>query len=144
MVGLTSSVFQISFFTPQGRLFEGKAGSLIIPGYDGQWGVLRNHCPMLCVLGFGLVRIEQVVDRPNAYFIVNGGFLRVNENTATVLAYDVTTFEKMEPAKAKDLLAQARSIIHGGEYISSQTDEVMDFRKAALIVRMGQYARIDA
>ncbi len=144
MGSLTSSVFQISFYTPQGKLFEGKAGSLVIPGYDGQWGVLRNHCPLLCVLGFGLVRIEQVVGRPNAYFLVNGGFVRVNDNTATVLAYDVMTFEKMEPEKAKDLMARARSIVHGGEYISSQTDETMDFEKAAQIVRMGQYARIEA
>jgi F0F1-type ATP synthase epsilon subunit len=99
---------------------------------------------MLCVLGFGLVRIEQVVGRPNAYFLVNGGFVRVNENTATVLAYDVTTFEKMDPDKAKDLMARARSIVHGGEYISTQTEEAMDFQRAAQIVRMGQYARIEA
>lgn len=145
MVSQTGGVFHVAFYTPQGKLYDGPAGLLIIPGHDGQWGLLRNHCAMMCVLGWGLVRIEQIANRPNAYFLINGGFARFNENTATILAYDVTTFEGMDPQKAKALAAHARSVMDGTESAEPQEGQPpLDVRKAAMIVRMSQYARIES
>jgi F-type H+-transporting ATPase subunit epsilon len=145
MASPTGSVFHVSFYTPQGKLYDGPAGLLIIPGHDGQWGLLRNHCPMMCVLGYGLVRIEQIPDHPNAYFLINGGFARFNENTATILAYDVTTFEGMDPQKAKDLVAHAHCVVDGTEPAEPQEGlTLLNPRKAAMIVRMSQYARIES
>ncbi|MBN1127304.1 MAG: ATP synthase F1 subunit epsilon [Sedimentisphaerales bacterium] len=138
MVGFASAVFQVQLLTPQGKLLDCRAGSLILPGHDGQVGILRNHAPILVKLGMGLMRVEQIRDRTNAYFVVNGGFARVNNNQAAVLAFDVITFEGMEKQEADKMLQRARSVVYGGGYIRQM--EEMDVRKAALIVRMADYA----
>jgi len=135
MVGYSSGVFHVVMLTPHGRLLECRASSVVMPGHDGQMGILRNHAPILVKLGFGLLRVEGVVGRPGAYFIVNGGFARVSENNLTILAYDVTTFEGIENKDAQKMLAKAKSIVFGGRYISQMED--MEVKKAALVVRMG-------
>jgi F-type H+-transporting ATPase subunit epsilon len=142
MVGFFSGVFRVVLLTPHGRLLDCRAGSVVLPGHDGQLGILRNHAPMLIKLGVGLMRVEGITGRSNAYFVVDGGFVRVSENNVTILAYDVTTFEGMDKETANEMFSRARSVVHGGGYIR-QIDE-MDVKKASLIVKMGQMALIDA
>jgi F-type H+-transporting ATPase subunit epsilon len=140
MVGWATGVFRFVLLTPQGKLLDCRAGSVVVPGHDGQLGVLRNHAPLLCKLGLGLVRVEQIVGRENACFVVNGGFARVSENHMAVLAYDVTTFEDMEPHEIQALLAQARDTIAAGSKGQADPAEV---QKARLILRMARYAGVE-
>ncbi len=140
MVGWATGVFRFVLLTPQGKLLDCRAGSVVVPGHDGQLGVLRNHAPLLCKLGLGLVRVEQIVGRENACFVVNGGFARVSENHMAVLAYDVTTFEGMEPDAIQGLLVHAREIIAAGSRGRADPTEV---QKARLILRMAKYTGVE-
>lgn len=133
--------FRVILLTPSSRLLDCRVGSLILPAYDGQIGILRNHAPMVCELGLGLMYARQIPDKPDRYYMIEGGFVRVCENNVTVLAYDVTTFEGMEPQQAADMLAEARQIVVGSEYIRAQKGPV-DYERAALISRMGELAGI--
>ncbi len=141
MVGLSSGVFHISLLTPRGKLLACRAAHLVLPGHDGQTGILRNHAPMMCKLGNGLLRVEGIMGRKDAYFIVDGGFVRISENNVTVLAFDVTTFEGLAPDDAQKMLARASSVVYGGGYIG-QMDR-MNHDRAAMIVKMGKLARIE-
>lgn len=141
MVSLSSGVFNLVLLTPQGKLLDCRCGSLVLPGHDGQLGILRNHAPMLCKLGFGLMKVEDIAGRDTgAYFVVDGGFARVSENQVTVLAYDITTFEGLEAEEARKLLQEAQKTASKGEYIDLVKDSPI--KKAALIVKMGQYAKV--
>ncbi len=142
MVGFFSGVFRVVLLTPHGRLLDCRAGSVVLPGHDGQLGILRNHAPMLVKLGVGLMRIEGIAGRSDACFVVDGGFVRVSENNVTVLAYDVITFEGMDKEMAEEMFSRARSVVHGGDYIRQIDD--LDVKKASLIVKMGQMVLIDA
>jgi len=139
MVSWTSGYFRFVLLTPHGKQLECRAGSVIIPGHDGQLGILRNHAPMLCKLGLGLVRVEHIADRPDAYFLVDGGFARVSENHVAVLAYDVTTFEGLESNEVQAVLAEAHDRIEAGAHGRGDPDAV---QKARLILRMATYAGV--
>lgn len=142
MVGLYTGVFRVVLLTPHGKLIDCRAGSLVLPGHDGQLGILRNHAPMLCKLGIGIVKVENIQGREGAYFVVNGGFARISENFVTVLAYDVTTFENMDKKEAEEVYSRARSVVYGGGYIR-QIDQ-LDTEKAKLLVQMGQLANVSS
>lgn len=141
MVEYSSGIFKVTLLTPEAKILECRAGSLILPGYDGQFGILRNHAPMLCKLGMGIMQVKDIPGRDGAFFLVNGGFVRVSENNVTVLAYEVTTFEGMERAEAEKILAHAKSVVVGKAYIRSQI-EAMDHGKAAMLVKLGQYSAL--
>ena len=141
MVGLSHGKFRVVLLTPRAGLLDCRAGSLVLPGHDGYYGVMRNHCPMLCTLSRGIMQVREIPGRDDAFFVVEGGFVQVSENEVKVLAYEVTTFERQDKKTIEQMLYHARSVIAGGQYIRSQQDAI-DYDKARLISRMADLAGI--
>ena len=141
MVGLSQGKFRVVLQTPKASLLDCRAGSLVLPGSEGYFGVLRNHCPMLCSLDKGIMQVREIVGREDAFYIVEGGFVQVGENHVTVLAYEATTFEGKNEKAIEKMLYQARSVAAGQEYIRTQ-QEAIDLKKARLIGRMAELAGI--
>lgn len=141
MVGISRGKFRVVLLTPKAKLLDLRCGSVVLPAHDGQLGILRNHSPLLSELGFGIMQVREIPDRLDAFYVINGGFVRVNENHVTVLAYDVVTFEGMEEKAIETLLSHAHSVVVGQEYIRSQ-QEAMDHKKAKFIVHMAELAGI--
>lgn len=140
MVKISTGTFRFVLRTPQGTLIDCRSGSLIFPAHDGQQGVLRNHAPMLCKMGLGIIQVKDIHDRNDAFFLVNSGFARISENFITVLSHDVTTFEGLGDEEAEEMLSKAKSHVAGGAYFSAQTGEAVDLQKAKLIVKMSEMA----
>ena len=128
--------------TPRASLLDCRAGSLMLPGNDGYFGVLRNHCPMLGTLDRGIMQVREIPGRADAFFVVEGGFVQVVENHVTVLAYAATTFEGKDEKTIDAMLRGARSVVAGQDYIRSQ-QEAIDYGKARMIVRMAELAGIE-
>ena len=143
MVGLTRGIFRTILLTPKAKLLDCRAGSLILPAHDGQRGILRNHCPMLAKLSLGVLQVRDITNRPDAFYILEGGFVRVTENHVTILAYDAITFEGMDPEEIRHMISDAQSVIVGKEYIRTQRKEV-DMERARLIVRMAHLAGVES
>lgn len=141
MVGFSYGKFHIVLLTPKAKLLDCRCGSIVLPAYDGQLGILRNHCPVLSELGFGIMQVHEIVGRPDAYFIINGGFVRVSENHVTVLAYDVITFEGMSQEEIERLTSHAQSVVAGQDYIRTQ-QEAIDQKKAKFIVQMAEMVSV--
>lgn len=141
MVGFSRGTFRFVLLTPAGKLLDCKAGALVLPGHDGFRGVLRNHAPMLCKLGVGIMEVREIAGRGDAFFLVDGGFARISENFVTVLAEEVTTFEGMERDEAEAIVSKARSIVVGGAYIRSQIGAI-DVKKARQLVKLARLSSI--
>ena len=60
MVGLSSGVFRCVLMTPEGKVFDCRPGQIILPAHDGLIGILRNHAPMLCELGSGILEVRDI------------------------------------------------------------------------------------
>ena len=50
--------FSVSVVTPEGPAFEGEAEMLIVPGADGEIGVLARHAPLVAMLKAGNTRVH--------------------------------------------------------------------------------------
>jgi F-type H+-transporting ATPase subunit epsilon len=70
---------------PTGVVFEGEIDSLKGPGWEGGFGVLKNHAPYLVRLVAGRL-ILQDDDGAETYGAdITGGFLLIARNDCTVL-----------------------------------------------------------
>jgi F-type H+-transporting ATPase subunit epsilon len=76
--------FNLSVISPEQRLFEGPAQFVVVPGHDGEIGILHDHAPLMALLGEGMLRIE--TESGAQRFHVSGGFLQVTENEVSVLS----------------------------------------------------------
>ena len=143
MGGLSRGKFRVVLLTPKAKLLDTRVGSVVVPAHDGQMGILRNHCPTLTELGFGIMQVGEIADRPDAFYIIEGGFVRISENHVTVLAYAVTTFEGKTAETVDSMVSHASSVIAGQEYIRSQQESISR-KKAEFITRMAELASIQS
>lgn len=142
MVGLpTKTAFHVVLLTPRARLLDCRAGVVVIPCSDGERGILRNHCPLLTGLSQGIMQVRGIHDRPDAFFVLEGGFARFSENNLTVLAYDAITFEGLAFDKVQDMISRAKNAVLVPGLIKSETQRV-EMTRNRLIVRMAEMASL--
>ena len=141
MVSISRGTFRCVLLSPKGKLLDCRTGSVILPAHDGMRGILRNHTPMLCELGLGIVEVKEIAGRKDAFFLIDGGFCRISENYVTIVAYDVLTFEGMDREQAESIVSKAREIVVGKAYIRQQLGQV-DLERAGYIVKLGKLSSI--
>ena len=117
----------------------------MVPAYDGQLGILRNHCSIMTELGLGIATLKDCYSLDDEslgdkYFLIDGGFLRASENNVTILAYDVTAFEGISMDEVDKLVAKADEVLAADAY-SPQIRE-KHVKKAMLIKQLADLAAI--
>ena len=91
------AVFHFELVSPDKLLFNGPAQSVLVPGSDGDFVVLRDHAPVMTSLRPGVVAIEEEGGKTSRYF-VRGGFADVNPGGLIVLAETALPAEDISAA----------------------------------------------
>ena len=72
-------------------VYSGDVESVVVPGAEGQLGILANHASLMSILSTGLIRL--ISEGNEVRFNVDGGFIEVNKNSVTILADSCETVE---------------------------------------------------
>lgn len=74
---------QLKIISPEKMLFQGAVLSVILPGTDGEFGILPDHAPLIASLRKGDISYEIEKGSPE---IVNieSGFVEVKKNVVTI------------------------------------------------------------
>lgn len=80
-------VLTVNIVTPDGIIYDHQATMLIVKALDGQLGIMANHLPLVAPLQIDEVRVKRA-DNPEKEdaIAVNGGFMEVSDNVASVVA----------------------------------------------------------
>ncbi|MCX7832563.1 MAG: ATP synthase F1 subunit epsilon [Actinobacteria bacterium] len=107
-------------------LYAEEADMVVVPGYEGELGILPLHIPMVSILTRGEIRIKHKdhID----YFYIEDGFLEVKEDRAVILASEAIPAQEIEPEvelkaqeEIKRMIEQAKE---KGEDFSSLLEEL--------------------
>ncbi|MBL8550056.1 MAG: F0F1 ATP synthase subunit epsilon [Hyphomonadaceae bacterium] len=83
--------------SPERELFNGEVDQVVVPGTEGEFGVLPNHAPVISMIRPGALRIfDGGVERR---IFVDGGFADVTPAGLTVLAEDAVDLASVDAAK---------------------------------------------
>ncbi len=96
--------------TPEGRVFEGRAQMVVVPGAEGELGVLPRHAPIVARLKVGEVRVKLEGNEWRSWAI-NEGYFRMQFDKATVLAEDAVAAADIDVALAQAEAESARARI---------------------------------
>lgn len=97
----------------QDRLvFEGPADIVIVPGMDGEMGILPNHAPLLSTLGYGILKVRH--QNREEDFAVAGGVIEVQPEIITVLADSAENVAEIDIARAEAAKRRAEEILKKG------------------------------
>jgi len=81
----------LEILTPEKRIYSGDVYGVQLPGISGLFEVLNRHAPMVSALTKG--RIKVLVNQKggnNQLFSIEGGFVEILNNKATVLVEGAT------------------------------------------------------
>jgi F-type H+-transporting ATPase subunit epsilon len=95
-----------SLVSPARELFAGEVDHVVVPGAEGEFGVLARHAPLMATIRPGALRILN--DGQERRIFVNGGFADVTPDGLTVLAEDAVDLESFDVAGLEADLKNAR------------------------------------
>ena len=113
--------FSVSLVTPDGAAFEGEAVMLIVPGADGEIGVLARHAPLIATLKAGSTRVH-VSDGDVREFATGPGFFKVELDRAIALVDDAVNAREIDDARARAQLEESRAELERVERGESSAD----------------------
>jgi F-type H+-transporting ATPase subunit epsilon len=80
-------------------VYEGDVDIVVLPGTDGEMGILPHHAPLLTTLKFGLIKVRT---RSDEYvFTVAGGVAEIQPTVVTVLADAAENVQEIDVARAE-------------------------------------------
>ncbi len=82
--------------SPENLIFNDEAGMIIVPGKDGDLGVLPGHSKVMSSLRPGRVMVYGEDKNLLKAFFVSGGFAEINPEKCIVLAESVLELNTLE------------------------------------------------
>jgi F-type H+-transporting ATPase subunit epsilon len=98
--------------TQERIVFSNDVDIVIIPGVEGQMGILPHHTALLTALGFG-----EVVTRRQGqeeYFAIGGGFAEVQPDHVIILADSAESANEIDVDRAQQARARAEQAMKEG------------------------------
>ena len=109
--------FPFELVSPERLLFTGPVESVVVPGTEGEFTVLKDHAPFMSTLKPGLITIVEGGAKTSRLF-VRGGFADVNPSGLTILAEIAIPLADLNPAALDAELKDA-----GEDLADATTDE---------------------
>ena len=81
-----ADTLHFSLVSPERELFSGAVAHVVVPGGEGEFGVLAQHAPLMSTIKPGLLRI--FTGEREVRMFINGGFADVTPGGLTILAED--------------------------------------------------------
>jgi F-type H+-transporting ATPase subunit epsilon len=94
------------------KVFEGDADIVVLPGTDGEMGILPHHAPLLTTLKIGIIKVRS--GGKEEIFTIAGGVAEVQPDVVTVLADAAENVEEIDVARAEAARRRAEEILAKG------------------------------
>ena len=107
------STLHLETVTPETCTFSGKARSVVLPGVEGELGILPEHMPLLTQVVPGEIRVV-TEDGSELNLAVGEGFLEVRPDRVSVLADMAILEEEIDEKAAEEAVARAQQKITEG------------------------------
>jgi F-type H+-transporting ATPase subunit epsilon len=103
---------QLEIVTPERRAYSGTVDAVVVPGIEGELGILPHHAPLISTLGVGVLRMRSGGQEEE--FAIAGGFLQVRPDKVVVLAETADMASEIDLERAQAARREAERAIAEG------------------------------
>ena len=93
---------------PEREVLATEADMVVVPGSEGDFGVLHGHAPLISTVRPGVLEVLQG-NKVEQRFIVVGGFAEVTPERCTVLADEATPVAQLSRTEAEQRIKDAEA-----------------------------------
>ena len=105
-----NELIHLEVVTPMGMIYDGEVSAVVLPGSEGEFGVLKGHASLVSSLKAGVIDIQKENDK-HEFIAIDSGYAEVNEFKITVLAKGAVAINAGGDSEVAKNLAQAKELI---------------------------------
>jgi len=103
---------QLEIVTPERLAYSDTVDSVVLPGAEGEMGILPHHAPLLATLGVGELRIRKGGEEE--FFAIAGGFVQVRPDKVVVMAETADLASEIDLERAQEARREAERALETG------------------------------
>ena len=102
----------LEIVTPERLAYSDEVDAVVLPGSEGEMGVLPHHAPLVSTLGVGELRIRKGGTEES--FAIVGGFVQVRPDRVVVMAETADMASEIDLETAQEARREAERALESG------------------------------
>lgn len=86
--------FNVEIISPNTTFFKSEAIEVVIPSYEGQMGILKDHISLITFLRPGLIIVKK--DNEKISFFIEDGIVEFSDNNLLILSATIKSLDKLD------------------------------------------------
>jgi F-type H+-transporting ATPase subunit epsilon len=122
---------RLEIVTPEKRAYSDDVDSVVLPGSEGELGILPHHAPLLSLLGAGELRVRKGGTEES--FAIVGGFVQVRPDKIVVMAETADLAAEIDLERAEEARREAERALEVGFVEPADLAQARAALQAALV-----------
>ena len=127
-----SDKFTVEIITPNQTILKTETSEVIIPSYEGQMGILKEHIPLITFLRPGIISIQDLEKK----YHVEEGTVEFSNNNLLILTSTAKDINDLNQGSIQDLLNIADSKVSDNN--SSDKEKYISSHKISTLKEISQ------
>jgi F-type H+-transporting ATPase subunit epsilon len=102
---------KLEIVTPEKRIFSDEVDTAVLPGIEGELGILPQHAPLVTVLKPG--ELSYTTGGKTSYLAVGEGFVEVTAGSVAVMTDMAVNEAEIDEKSVEDALQRAKDSLAG-------------------------------
>ena len=107
-----SEKFTIEIISPDSSIIKTETSEVVIPSFEGEMGILKDHIPLITFLRPGLINIKTNTDQK---FFVEEGTVEFSNNNLLILTSTAKEVTKMNKKFIDALISESEKKLDNNE-----------------------------
>ena len=123
--------YKIEIVSPEKVIFaDENVLEVVLPSYEGEMGILKDHIPIISFLRPGIVKILKSPENVNSFF-VQDGIIEFYNNNLTILSNKIINIKNLNKEKIDQLITETEKILNdeklndNNRYLANHKIEVL-------------------
>ena len=123
-----SEKFTIEIISPDKSIIETETSEVVIPSFEGEMGILKDHIPLITFLRPGLIIIKASTEKK---FFVEEGTVEFSNNNLIILTSTAVEVTKMDKKYTDTLISESEKKLDNNE-ISDKERYLLSYKLETL------------
>ena len=106
-----SDKFTLEIISPEGTILKAETSEVVIPAYEGEMGILKDHIPLITFLRPGLIKIKDIKERS---FFVEDGTVEFANNNLLILTSTAKELSVIDQSSIQEQITAAEKEMRDG------------------------------
>jgi len=123
-----SEKFTFEIISPDRTILKIETNEVVIPAFEGEIGILKDHVSLITFLRPGLIKIKE--NSENSYFVENGT-VEFSNNNLLILTSTAKELSKLDKNIVEKMIKEAEAKVENEDY--SDKDRYLQSHKISTL-----------